>query len=53
MAKDKTLAEQLEEIVNTMCDDYCRYPREWDEDAEGVPFCESETCAACPLNKLI
>lgn len=53
MAKDKTLAEQLEEIVKTMCDDYCRYPREWDEDAEGVPLCESETCAACPLNKLI
>ena len=53
MAKDKTIAEQLEEIANIICDDYCRYQREWDENAEGVPPFESDICAACPLNRLI
>lgn len=47
---EKTIPEQLEEIVKTMCDDYCRYPREWDE-SDGE-LCESEHCTNCPLNKL-
>lgn len=46
----KTIVAQLQEIAEAICNDYCRYPREWD-DADG-DLCESEICANCPLNKL-
>ena len=52
MPETKTITAQLQEIAEAICNDYCRYPREWDEDAEGVELCASEVCAACPLNKL-
>lgn len=47
-----SLTEILEEVRESMCNDYCRYPREWDEEAEGVELCESDICANCPLNRL-
>lgn len=43
--------EQLLEIVTAMCEDYCRYPREWDEDQEGETLSDA-VCDHCPLNKL-
>lgn len=42
----------IENVWNQMCEDYCRYPREWDEEKEGVELYESEICANCPMNKL-
>lgn len=49
----ESITQVLQQVVETMCNDYCRYPREYDEDADGVPLCESEICAACPLNRLV
>lgn len=43
----------IEEIIEEMCDDYCRYPREWDAEAEGCDLSESDVCASCPMNKLL
>ena len=43
---------ELEDIKAAICNDYCRYPREWDEEEEGCELCESDVCAACPLSKL-
>ena len=42
---------ELDRVKSSMCDQYCRYPREYDEEAEGVPFDESGICDNCPLNK--
>ena len=32
-----------------VCDHYCRFPREYDEDLHGIPLAESEICKKCPL----
>ncbi len=48
----KTISEQINEIVTEMCSKYCKYPNEWDEEAEGMELCESDICTNCPLNRL-
>lgn len=44
--------DEKERLKEIMCNDYCRYPMEWDEDAEGVELRESDHCRNCPLDKL-
>ena len=46
------IADQLREIAETMCTQYCKYPDTWDEEKEGIELTESDICANCPLNKL-
>lgn len=46
-----TITEILDEIATEMCDKYCKYPYEWDEEKDGQ-LCESEICANCPLNRI-
>ena len=48
----QTISSLLEEIKEAMCNDYCRYPREWDKEAEGMELAESAICEDCPLNRL-
>jgi len=43
--------EELEEIAEQICDEYCRYPLQWDEEEEGIPLSDSEICRNCPLNR--
>lgn len=43
---------EIEAIRNEMCDKYCRYPYEYDEEEEGIPLSDSEICKSCPLNRL-
>ena len=43
--------KRIEKACACMCDDYCRFPREWDEEAEGLTV-EDGACAYCPLNFL-
>ena len=45
--------QTLQQIVEEMCDHYCKYHDLWDEEAEGMELSESEHCANCPLNLLI
>ena len=49
----ETIPQRLERIVGYMCANYCKYPGEWDEDAEGMELSESDICRNCPLNELI
>lgn len=42
----------IENVWAQMCEDYCRYPREWDEEKEGQELYTSEICANCPMNRL-
>lgn len=45
-------ARLIEEVKTAMCDDYCRYSKEWDKEKEGMELYESEHCNSCPLNRL-
>lgn len=47
-----SITEIIEEVKEKMCNDYCKYPHEWDEKKEGMELCESDVCLNCPLNKL-
>ena len=49
----QTIPQLLEEVVSEMCNRYCKYPQEWDEEAEGCELSESDVCANCPLNRLV
>lgn len=52
MAEIKTTATMIiHEVIEEMCLNYCKYPREWDEEKDGE-LCESEVCSNCPLNRL-
>ena len=44
--------ETFEEVKNAICNDYCRYPRTWDADTEGMELDESAICEDCPMNRL-
>ena len=48
--KPKSITSQLEEIVESMCSSYCKWPIIWDA-REGDLF-ESDVCTNCPLNRL-
>lgn len=52
MADIKTISQQMEEIAEAICNNYCKYPDLWDEEAEGCELSESEHCENCPLNRL-
>ena len=52
MDKPNTITEQLEEIVEEMCNHYCKWPGLWNTEKEGMELCESEHCKECPLNRI-
>lgn len=49
--KAKTVSETLEEISEDICNNYCKYPGQWDEETMGE-LSDSEICSKCPLNRL-
>lgn len=49
----ETIPKILEQVTEEMCDKYCKYPEQWDEEAEGVELSESDICKNCPLNRLV
>ena len=48
----RTVPQILLEVVEEMCDKFCKYKDTWDEEAEGIELCESDICGNCPLNRL-
>lgn len=48
-----TIAEQVQEIVEEMCKDYCKWPDLYDEEMEDCELSESSICKNCPLNRLV
>lgn len=50
--KEKTIVQQMQDIVTEMCNHYCKWPEQWDEEKEGFELAESDICLKCPLNKL-
>lgn len=49
---EMTITEQIEAIFDDMCTHYCKWPDQWDEEAEGCELSESEHCNNCPLLRL-
>ena len=50
--ENKTVTNIIDEVKAAICENYCRYPREWDEEKEGQELYESDICENCPLNRL-
>lgn len=48
----KSISQQLEEIATEICEHYCKYPNEYDKEAEGVPLCDSDICKNCLLGRI-
>lgn len=46
-----TVYDIIEEVKIEMCEEYCRFPREWDEEVEQETLNDAK-CAKCPLNRL-
>lgn len=53
MDQNKTVVSILQEVAEDICQNYCKYPEQWDEQAEGIELCESDHCKNCPLNRLV
>jgi hypothetical protein len=49
--EDVTVSKILSEVVESICDEYCKYPEQYKGDNEDDLY--SEHCDKCPLNKLI
>lgn len=46
-----TVSKILEEVINSMCDEYCKYPEQYKDDNEDDLY--TKRCDKYPLNKLI
>ena len=44
--------EYIEDVCQEICECYCKYPEQWDEEKEGMELIESDICQNCPLNRL-
>ena len=44
--------DEIDDLITDICDGYCKYPEEWDEEKAGIPLIDSEICRNCPLNRL-
>lgn len=49
-----TVTKIIQEVVEDMCDKYCKYPNEWDpEEHDGQELWDGEICQNCPLSRLV
>ena len=49
---DKSITQQIQEIVEDVCQNYCKWPDLYDDEMEGCELADSSICANCPLNRL-
>ena len=53
MVNGGIVRQVLDKVCSDMCDEYCKWPEKWNEEAEGMPLSESEHCQNCPLLRLL
>lgn len=53
MEKQKTVADILCEVIQDMCDKYCKFPQEYENTGADDERMYDEKCSNCPLNKLV
>ena len=52
MEEKPTINQIVEDVKKDICDHYCKWPEEWDAEANpNVEFVDA-VCAYCPLNRL-
>ena len=52
--KVKSITEQLSEVVDDFCNNYCKYLVLYDaEEHDGVELVDSGICDRCPIIKLV
>ena len=49
---NRGLLQQIQDVADEFCTNYCKYPDIWDEEKEGYELSESDHCQNCPLNRL-
>ncbi len=52
---DKTISQQFEDIIQEMCDKYCKWPCEPIPEGKGEDWLIEDPespCNSCPLNRL-
>ena len=50
---DKSVVKIIGEVIEEMCDKYCKYPGEYDPaEHDGVELFDSDICKNCPLMRL-
>ncbi|MBQ9252273.1 MAG: hypothetical protein IJ188_06535 [Clostridia bacterium] len=47
---DGNVSRIICEVIEEMCDSYCKWPEEYRQSEEGKMY--DERCNSCPLNKL-
>ena len=53
MDNEKSVTKIIDEVVNEICDKYCKFPDIWDAaEHDGMDLSESKICDHCPLNRL-
>lgn len=50
MQEEKTVTKIIQEVIDDMCNHYCKISGQWNE--EDGELSESEICQNCPLNRL-
>ena len=51
MKTKRATREAFEKLAGEICDKYCRFPYEYDEEKEGMTL-QDAICRHCPMNKL-
>ena len=51
MEDKQTIPQILESVAEEICQKYCKWPDQWDEEEKGE-LSESDICANCALNRL-
>lgn len=49
--REKAIEAEIEKQAEKLCDNYCKYPKQWDSEPDELR--ESEICGGCPLTKII
>lgn len=42
------MEDRKQELLNMLCDEFCRYPFIWNEEKEGLTLYDAK-CCSCPL----
>lgn len=48
------LQETIENVMNEMCDNYCKYPLKYtQEEWDAIAFDDDSPCISCPLSRFM
>ena len=51
--EEETLVQMLEECLANMCDNYCKFQAQYQDNGEDFLIDDESPCNECPLNKIM